>query len=38
MAASAVLKALSQRDVGEEQSAINAIKNLTSIIKETRYD
>tara|TARA_R100001443_G_C3357924_1_gene178403 strand:- start:1152 stop:1967 length:816 start_codon:yes stop_codon:yes gene_type:complete len=34
MAASAVYKALSQRDVGEEQSAINAIKNLTSIIKE----
>ena len=34
MAASAVHKALSQRDVGEEQSAINAIKNLTSIIKE----
>ena len=33
-AASAVYKALSQRDVGEEQSAINAIKNLTSIIKE----
>ena len=34
MAASAVHKALSQRDVGEEQNAINAIKNLTSIIKE----